>query len=114
MPKSVPNVMPVANVAVRDASRSRASDADFVRHVRGGRALRMLIADLLGRSSPPPSSVEVREILRVLRPEQYEQRSETLRCRNCNRVVFGPVRSATGEVKWGWKLGADCQCGNGA
>lgn len=114
MPKGVPNVMPVANVAVRNASCGRASDAEFVRHVRGGRAIRMLIAELLSRSSPPPSSAEVREILCVLRPEQYEQRSETLRCRNCNRVVFGPIRSTNGEVKWAWKLGTDCQCGNGA
>ncbi len=110
----VSNVMPVANVATRDVRLSRSSDASFVQHVRGGRAVRTLIADILGRQAPPPSSAEVREILQVLRREQYEQRCETLRCRNCNRVVFGPVRSATGDVKWVWKFGPDCQCGNGA
>jgi hypothetical protein len=114
MPAGVPNIMPVANVATRDAALSRVSDTAFLQHVRGGRAIRILISDILGRSSPPPSTAEVREILQILREEQYKQRVETLRCRNCNRVVFGPVRSATGEVKWDWKMGADCQCGNGA
>lgn len=114
MRTGIPNIMPVANLASRDADLSRVSDAAFVRHVRGGRAIRILISDILGRSSPPPSTAEVREILQILRKEQYEQRIETLRCRNCDRVVFGPVKSATGEVKWDWKLGADCQCGSGA
>jgi len=112
MPRS--NVMPVSNVAPRDVRLGRISDAAFVKHVRGGPAIRQLVVDILGRSTPPPSSVEERDILCVLRPEQYAQRHETLRCKTCHRVVYGPVRLADGSVAWKWLFGSECRCGSGA
>lgn len=111
-----PNVMPDANVMPRDPRVGRTPDAAFISQVRGGRAIRMLVADILGRSTPPPSTSEEKHILRVLSREQYEQRHETLRCRSygCNRVVYGPVQSPDGRVAWKWLVGPECRCGSGA
>ena len=114
MPTPRSNVMPVSNVVPRDARLGRVGDTAFVRHVRGGPAIRRLVADILGRSTPPPSSAEERDILSVLRPEQYAQRHETLRCRTCQRVVYGPVRLPDGDIHWKWLFGSECRCGSGA
>lgn len=108
------NVMPVSNVVPRNVHLGRVGDTEFVRHVRGGPAIRRLVTDILGRSMSPPTAVEEQHILTVLRPEQYAQRHETLRCRTCQRVVFGPVRVADGSVSCKWLFGSECRCGSGA
>jgi len=115
MAEPTSNVMPTSNVAERDLNiKHRVSDSKFVQQVRGGNAIRMLVTEILGRSTPPPESFEIRDVLRVLRREQYAQRDETLRCRTCQRVLFGPVKNLNGSVTWKWLQGAECRCGSGA
>jgi len=108
-----PNVTIESNVATRDSQIGPTGDGPFLQHVRGGAAIRLVISDILGRTTPPPSSAEEGEIRKVLRPEQYEQRKETLRCQTCSRVVYGPVKLANGTIFWKWTLGSECRCGNG-
>ena len=107
--------MPTSNVAERDiAIKYRVSDSKFIRQVRGGRAIRMLVTDILGRSTPPPESFELKAIYGVLRREQYAQRDETLKCRSCQRIIYGPVKGLDGSITWKWLQGSECRCGSGA
>jgi len=117
------NVMPTSNVARRngavDSERAerramaRSSDPDFAPQVRGGPAIRALIVEILGRSTPPPTAAEEQRILSHIRPEQYQQRLETLRCRRCDRINYGPTQSAEGGLRWRFLLGSECRCGAG-